>query len=119
MFGNRIEQLEVGKKSGERIQVPVLFGRNGKLEKYFDADAFDGATGTLLEIEAGRGVTNNQFLKDFFRACMMYDVSYCAIAVRRLYRRNKDFEAVNTFFEVLYASGRLELPLKGVMIIGY
>jgi hypothetical protein len=76
-------------------------------------------TGTLLEIEAGRGVTNNQFLKDFFQACVMYNVNYFAVAVRKLYRRNKDFEALNTFFDVLYASGRLTLPLKGILIIGY
>jgi len=112
-------RVELGKKSADRIQVPVLFGRNGKLEKYFEADAFHEETGTLLEIEAGRAVRNNQFLKDFFQACVMYSVSYCAIAVRRLYRRNRDFEAVNTFFDALYASGRPTLPLKGLMIIGY
>ena len=112
-------RVEVGKKSTERIQVPVLFGRNGKMEKHFDADALHPDTGTLLEIEAGRGVTNNQFLKDFFQACVMYNVSYFAVAVRKLYRKNKDFEALNTFFDVLYASGRLTLPLKGILIIGY
>jgi hypothetical protein len=31
-------KVEIGKRSDERIKVPVLFGRNGSLEKYFDAD---------------------------------------------------------------------------------
>jgi len=101
------------------FRFPCFSVETERMEKHFDADALHPDTGTLLEIEAGRGVTNNQFLKDFFQACVMYNVSYFAVAVRKLYRRNKDFEALNTFFDVLYASGRLTLPLKGILIIGY
>jgi hypothetical protein len=32
--------VESGKRTGEKINVPVLFGRNGELEKCFDADAY-------------------------------------------------------------------------------
>jgi len=70
-------------------------------------------------VEAGRAVVNNQFLKDFFEACMMQDVDYVVIAVRNDYRGNNDFEAVCAFFEALYASQRMILPLKGVTLIGY
>jgi hypothetical protein len=70
-------------------------------------------------VEAGRGVTNYQFLKDLFQACMMHEVSYLAIAVRNKYRNSHDYEKVQTFFETLYASQRLTLPLKGRLIIGY
>lgn len=112
-------QIEKSKKSNDKIKVPVLFGQNGKLEKYFDADGYNKENKTVIEVEAGRAVTNYQFLKDLFQACMMYEVDYLVIAVRKEYRRNPDFQNVITFFDTLYASGRLQLPLKGILIIGY
>jgi len=112
-------QVEKSKKINDKIKVPVLFGPNGKLEKYFDADGYNEITKTVIEVEAGRAVTNYQFLKDLFQACMMYEVDYLIVAVRKDYRGNPDFQNVITFFDTLYASGRLALPLKGILIIGY
>lgn len=112
-------KVERSKKREDKINVPVLFGRNGKLEKYFDADAYNYNLKTVIEIEAGRAVTNYQFLKDLFQACMMHDVDYLVIAVRNIYKHQRDFETVITFFDTLYASDRLVLPLKGILIIGY
>jgi hypothetical protein len=115
--------VERGKRKEEKVHVPVLFGRSGRVEKAFEADAYHSPEGFVVEVEAGRGVVNNQFLKDLFQACMMHDVNYLAIAIRNLYggggRSSKDFEAVVTFFETLYASDRLQLPLKGITVIGY
>jgi hypothetical protein len=51
-------QVETGKKKEEKIYVPVLFGRNGKLEKSFEADAYHKKEGFVIEVEAGRGVVN-------------------------------------------------------------
>ncbi len=112
-------RVESGKQQKEKITVPVLFGRNGGLDKAFDADAYNEEQGFVIEVEAGRAVANNQFLKDFFQACMMHGVSYLAIAVRNTYRTSKDFDSVLKFFDALYASNRLQLPLKGLLIIGY
>ncbi len=112
-------QVEVSKKAIDKIKVPVLFGMNGKLEKYFDADAYNEELKTVIEVEAGRAVTNYQFLKDLFQACMMHEVDFLVIAVRNTYRTNKDFQSVITFFDTLHASSRLNLPLKGILIIGY
>jgi hypothetical protein len=112
-------QIEKSKKSSDKIKVPVLFGQNGKLEKYFDADGYNKENKTVIEVEAGRAVTNYQFLKDLFQACMMYEVDYLVIAVRKTYSKNQDFKTVITFFDTLYASGRLRLPLEGILIIGY
>ena len=112
--------IEKGKKFNEKIKIPVLFGENGKVIKSFDVDGFHEETGTVLEVEAGRGVMNNQFLKDFFESCIMTDVNYCVIAVRDVYlKTQKDFEKVMDFFESMYASGRLGIPLKGLLIVGY
>ena len=112
-------RVETGKKAVEKIKVPVLFGLNGILEKSFEADAYHNENKTVLEIEAGRGVTNYQFLKDLFQACMMNNVEYLVIGIRRIYRTSKDFEKVVTFFDTLYASDRLQLPLKGILVVGY
>jgi hypothetical protein len=112
-------KVEKGKQASDKIPVPVLFGMQGKLEKHFDADAYHEAEGFVIEVEAGRGVLNNQFLKDLFQACMMHDVKYLAIAVRNNYKRSKDFVEVVRFFDTLYASNRLILPLEGVLLIGY
>ena len=112
-------QVELSKVAADKISVPVLFGRNGRISKFFDADAYDPETKTVLEIEAGRGVVNNQFLKDLFQACMMVNVMYLAVAVRNVYKGSRDFERVATFFDTLYASRRLALPLEGILLIGY
>jgi hypothetical protein len=53
-------------KRADKIQAPVLFGRNGKLDKYFEADGLNEEFKTFLEVEAGRAVANYQFLKDLF-----------------------------------------------------
>jgi len=112
-------RVEKGKKVEDKIKVPVLFGRDGQIEKSFQVDAYHEETGTVLEVEAGRAVDNYQFLKDLFEACMMHNVIYSVIAVRKTYRRQADFETVITHFDTLFASGRLELPLKGILVIGY
>lgn len=111
--------VELGKKAEQKINVPVLFGLNGRLEKSFDADAYHQDGGFVVEVEAGRGVANNQFLKDMFQACMMHDVFYLAIAVRNEYKERQDFKVVCRFLSTLYANQRLQLPLRGILIIGY
>lgn len=119
-------RVESGKAAANKIQVPVLFGPNGNVEKSFEADAYNPTSRVVVEVEAGRGVANNQFLKDLFQACMMNDVSYLAIAVRNTYTSgttkrsvSRDFDRVVTWFDTLYASGRITLPLAGVLIVGY
>lgn len=112
-------RVERGKSSEEKIVVPVLFGRKGKILKCFNADAHAVSAGWVLEVEAGRAVDNNQFLKDIFQACMMHDVLHLAVAVRNTYRGSDDFAKVEGFLETLFVSGRLQLPLKGILLIGY
>jgi len=112
-------RVEKGKSSEDKIVVPVLFGRKGKILKCFNADAHAVEKGWVVEIEAGRAVDNNQFLKDIFQACMMHDVQHLGIAVRNTYRGSDDFAKVESFLETLYVSGRLQLPLKGILLIGY
>lgn len=115
--------VETGKRKELKVSVPVLYGNNGKVAKSFDADAHHVDGRFVVEIEAGRAVANNQFLKDLFQACMMDDVEYLAIAVRNVYEaagsKSPDFDRVVTFFDTLYASNRMRLPLSGILVIGY
>lgn len=119
--------VETGKAADEQIYVPVLFSENDQVDKYFAADALSEDHKIVIEVEAGRAVKNNQFLKDIFQACMMYEVEYLVIAVLNEYVFNTggkqqvahDYQSVKTFLETLYVSNRLQLPLKGILLIGY
>ena len=119
--------VETGKAKDEQIFVPVLFCENDEVDKSFAADALSDDHKIVIEVEAGRAVRNNQFLKDIFQACMMYEVEYLVIAVLNEYSFMNsgkkqvayDYQAVKTFLETLYVSNRLQLPLKGILLIGY
>jgi len=111
--------VETGKGASQKIPIPVLFRHNGEIDQSFNADAVSEDGRIVLEIEAGRAVVNHQFLKDIFQASMMYAVEHLAIAVRLDYRGANDFEKVYRFLETLYINGRIQLPLKGILLIGY
>lgn len=112
-------RVEKGKSKIQKIGVPVLFGLGNQIDKAFNADAISADGKIVIEVEAGRAIDNNQFLKDIFQACMMFDVEYLVVAVRNQYRKKDDFTHVFTFLETLYISNRLHLPLKGILLIGY
>jgi hypothetical protein len=112
-------KVEESKAQSDKIKVPVLFSLNNRIDKSFDADAVSADGKIVLEVEAGRAYVNNQFLKDVFQACMMHGVDYLMLAVRNNYRGNDDFSKIFQFFETLYINGRLQLPLKGIVLIGY
>ena len=111
--------VEKSKKSADLVTVPVLYGVNGKIAKSFEADGYLANSGYVIEVEAGRAVVNYQSLKDFFKACTMVEVDKLCIAVRNQYRTFNDFDRVCKFFETMYASNRLGIPLSGLLIIGY
>lgn len=111
--------VESGKQRGQKVIVPVLYGMNGEVVKSYDADAHHVKAGLVVEVEAGRAVANNQYLKDLFQACLMDGIHELCIAVRLRYRKNSDFEDVVRFMQTLYASTRVRLPLEGVLVIGY
>jgi hypothetical protein len=112
-------KVEESKASIDKIKVPVLFSLNNRIDKFFDADAVSADGKIVIEVEAGRAYRNNQFLKDIFQACMMPNAEYLVIAVRNHYYNSDDFKSIFQFLETLYISGRLQLPLKGIVLIGY
>ena len=112
-------KVEKSKRSSDKINVPVLFGKDNRIDKAFNADALSSDGRIVIEVEAGRATENNQFLEDIFEACMMFEVEYLVLAVRNSYRTHADFEICYNFLETLYISNRLQLPLKGILLIGY
>lgn len=112
-------RVEIGKSTEEKIDVPVLFGRDNIIDKSFYADALSKDGRIVVEVEAGQATENHRFFKDIFEACMMFEVEYLVLAVRNIYRTHDDFTRIYTFLETLYISGRLQLPLKGILLIGY
>lgn len=115
-YGYKVER---SKKKCDLIRVPVMYGINGSEELSFEVDAYHPEEKTVIEVEAGRGFTNYQFLKDFYESCMMQEVDYFCVAVRNDYKGHKDFESVRHFFSALYACQRMEIPLRGILVIGY
>ena len=118
-----LEQLqfsvEKGKKRNDKIDIPVLYGKNNKIVKRFSPDAISKDKAIVIEVEAGRATENNQVLKDIFEACLMDGVDYLVLAVRNIYRDHEDFNKVSVFLDALYSSNRMHLPLKGILLIGY
>lgn len=112
-------KVERSKRAEDKIDVPVLFGPNNKIDKSFYADALSSDGRIVIEVESGRALVNNQFLKDIFEASMMFEVEYLVLAVRNKYRSSNDFDKIHTFIETMYISGRIQLPLKGILLIGY
>ena len=111
--------VEKSKKKEDKIRVPVLYGMNGQVNLAFEVDGYCKEHQTVIEVEAGRAVVNYQFLKDFYEACMMQGVRFFCVAVKNKYRSSKDFEKVCNFFQALYVSNRMDIPLEGVLVIGY
>ncbi|WP_176789748.1 MULTISPECIES: hypothetical protein [Ruminococcus] len=111
--------VEKSKKDKDKIKIPVLYGECGKPSLNFEADAFNYEHNIVIEVEAGRAVTNYQFLKDFFEACCMDSAEYLCIAVRLQYKTSADYKKVCDFFDAMYASNKFNVPLKGILIIGY
>jgi hypothetical protein len=109
------------------IHRPVLFGEGGKPEQKYQIDAYHPEGGIGLEVEAGRSLRGNAIYRDLIQASLMVDVQCFALCVPLRYRFNvkgkecedKPYEATNNIVGALYASGRLQFPFKGLLLLGY
>jgi hypothetical protein len=116
-------EVERGKHANEMIWRPVLFGENGKPVVAYEVDGLHGKERVVLEVEAGRGAANNADYRDLVRASLMVDTDYLILAMMREYRTGKhlmrSYEQTLKRLDAIYASDRLKLPLKGVLLVGY
>ena len=112
-------KVEKSKKAIDKVRIPVLFGDQGNEQLAFEADAYNEKSKVVIEVEAGRAVTNYQFLKDLFQASMMVETDYLVLAVRVSYSNRNDYEVIHKFLDSIYLTNKIKLDLKGILLIGY
>jgi hypothetical protein len=113
----------------QKLRRPVLFGDNGAAEVRYDVDAVHDALGIVVEIEAGRGARSNALYRDLIRASLIVNTRFLVIGVMQTYRhqnlKKKSTVLVEGYGEAkravdaVYASGRLVLPVEGLLLFGY
>jgi hypothetical protein len=119
--------VETGKGGGQKIRRPVLFGLNGRELIAYEIDAIHDTQGIVIEIEAGRGARGNAVYRDLIRSSLIVGAKYLALGVMLEYRhktkgkdtRVKSFDEARGQLNAIYASGRLRLPLDGLLLFGY
>ena len=118
-------EAEAGKKQNQRLHRPVLYGDNGQVRVKQEIDGWQPLDKVVLEIESGRGIQGNAFYRDLVRASLVAEAEYLAIGLRQRYvygvnaTQQNDFETARNLLDSLYASGRLALPFKGVLVFGW
>ena len=116
--------VEKDKTSSGIIRRPVFFGEYGVPAKTYNIDAYHPGFKPGLEIEAGRGTKGNAVYRDIIQTCLLVDVDFLALAVLREYKYGKtaiefSYNATKELLGAVYSSPRLQLPMKGILLIGY
>jgi hypothetical protein len=119
--------VETGKTKAGKIVRPVLFGENGAAEVSYEIDAFHDALGIAVEVEAGRGAAGNADYRDIVRTSLILDSQFMALLMPIRYRTTSAgrehaipaYERTRNQLSAIYASERLVLPFKGVLLVGY
>jgi len=119
--------VEAGKSRDQRIERPVLFGENGRAEVTYEIDAFHDELGIAVEVEAGRGAMSNAAYRDIVRTSLLLDADYFVLMMPISYRYQSGDRTASTDayaktreqLTAIYASQRLRLPFKAVLLIGY
>lgn len=115
--------IEISKSRADKLTRPVLFGEAGRSVVAYEVDGFHRKHGIVLEVEAGRGAANNADYRDLIRTSLMVDADYLVLAMMLRYSGGgttiKSYEVTRDRIDAVYASERLRLPLKGILLIGY
>ncbi len=116
--------IETGKKDIQKIFRPVLYGDKGKTRVSYEIDGWHPVHKIVLEIESGRGWQGNAFYRDLIRTSIIQDAEYLALGMRLSYSYGKvknqnDYTKAKEQLDAIYASGRLALPFKGIMLFGW
>lgn len=120
-------KVEAGRLATQRIRRPVLFGPQGASVVEYDVDAVHDVLRIVIEIEAGRGAKSNAVYRDLIRASLVVDIDFLVLGVIDVYRHLSAGKGVNVpsfddafrQIDAIYASGRLRLPFKGLLLFGY
>jgi hypothetical protein len=119
--------VESGKRAGQRIERPVLFGEAGVPTVRYEIDAFHDGHGIAVEVEAGRGAKGNADYRDIVRTSLLLDAEFLVLMMPGVYRFNVSgkpqsvlaYKSTRDQLDAIYASRRLVLPFTGVLLVGY
>jgi hypothetical protein len=119
--------VETGKKAGEKVRRPVLYGDQGKARVTYEVDAVNDELGIVVEVEAGRGARGNAVYRDLIRTSLIVGARYLALGVMIEYRHFsggkqmavRSFHDAREQLDAIYASGQLRLPFEGLLLFGY
>jgi hypothetical protein len=116
--------IESGKKDIQKIFRPVLYGDKGKTRVSYEIDGWHPEHKIVLEIESGRGWMGNAFFRDLIRTSIIQDADYLILGMRLSYSYGKvksqnDYAKAKEQLDAIYASGRLTLPFKGILLFGW
>ncbi len=106
-------QVKSGLAHDQRVQLPVTDNIQ------YDVDAYNSATRIAVDVEAGRAWMNNAFLRDIVDVGMMRDVDHLVLAVPSTFKGTHPFTKICEYLDTFYENGRISLPLKTIVIIGY
>lgn len=119
--GYEVEQSKLDK---DRIKRPVLFGEHGRSVMAYSVDAVHLEMGILVEIEAGRATMGNAIYRDLIESSLIFDARFLILMVPQKYRYSggttaQSYRDTKNLLGAIYASQRLQLPLEGILLIGY
>jgi len=117
-------QVETGKKDKQKIFRPVLYGDGGKTRVSYEIDGWNPEHKIVLEVESGRGWQGNAFYRDLIRTSIIQDADFLILGMRLSYsygnvKNQNDYLKAKEQLDAVYASGRLSLPFKGILIFGW
>jgi hypothetical protein len=122
-------RVETSKAHDEKVARPVLFGENGTASVTYEVDGVHDELGIVLEVEAGRGAQNNAAYRDIIRASLIVNANYLTLLMPLVYRfggreggrpqQVAAYDDARNMLDAIYASRRLPLPFKGVLLVGY
>jgi hypothetical protein len=116
-------EIEASKAKVDKIWRPVLFGELGRPLVSYEVDGFHPHHGIVLEVEAGRGAAGNADYRDLIRTSLVVDVDYLILGMMLEYKTGKmtmrSYDRTREQIDAIYASERLTLPFKGILLVGY
>jgi hypothetical protein len=116
-------QIEAGKTASGKIRRPVLFGENGSARVAYEVDGFHPDLKIVLEIEAGRGAAGNADYRDLIRTSLIVDADFRMLGMMLEYPTGgttmRSYERTRDQIDAIFASHRLRLPFRGILLIGY
>ena len=117
--------VEAGKPTDQKIHRPVLFGDNGSTKIRQEINGGHSALKVILEVESGWGIQGNAVCRDLIRASLVAQAKFRGLGVPQRCEygskntKQNDFLRTRALLDSIYASGRLQLPFRGIPVFGW